>query len=273
MFCHLGLQKSNAQNITLRPPNKGGFEVQLNTRFYPGTYSAFSETDKVKRSFRVGLTETFFSGQLGLSKNLAFQAHLPVVSKARNQSAAETHAQNGYANTKLGLSYAVLKPGLLDQQRWWSVGATLVLPIRLERVNPYGLATGYPAYALEPQTHVDLIRQKWTLEGVARMGLRVADYSHYLSAFGKYTYQFQSLHLSLTLDYLRSLENGTYITPPPQAETLLFNDNQSYLRPGIEVQYTFNQFNGLRIGISKTVAGAQTPDFWVWGLGYWVKWH
>jgi hypothetical protein len=271
LFC---LLQAQAQTISVMPPQSGGFEVQLSSSNQLATTDQFRDGRIVTDGVQVIYHAHDFSGQLRMNKNWVLGAKIPVLHIASVMSSANGLQKRRWgSNTQIGVRYLLLKPGLLDQRRFLAITSQLVLPVRVPVRNPSGLATGFTAYALELGLLGGLERQKISMEGGFAYGHRVSNYRSYMGAFGKFSVTaLPNYTPSLTLNYQKAFETGTYITPMPQIESGLYPDDQSRLAVHLELRHPFSRFYGITGSVGRVLTGHHAPRGNWLGLGIWFKW-
>jgi hypothetical protein len=265
---------AQAQTISVIPPNTGGFEVQLSSASQLATYEQYDRGEIVVGSRQVRQHALDLNAQLRIKERWVLAAKVPALhSVSTLDSANGLNKRHRPSNTQFGARFLVLKPGLIDKRRFLSATAHLVLPVRIPVKNSAGLATGFPSYALELGLLTGVEKQKMSIEGGCAYGHRIADYRSYVSAFGKFSLTaFHPFIPALTLQYMRALETGTYITPMKQIESGLYPDDQAKLAAHLEVKYPFSRFYGLTGSIGKVLAGHHVPNGTWLGLGLWFAW-
>jgi hypothetical protein len=262
-----------AQSFSLLPPAKAGFEMQVSAQYQPDTRSVWVNGSTIDRPSEL----SYFGSQMDLkvrkSKRNIFAVTVPLVHNAERTTTNVTEKSPGrFSNIKLDWQFLLLEKGILAPKSFIYTSALLVVPSRTPVINPSGLAIAWPSYALELGLAGGRVGTRTHIEGRAAMGFRPAQYSHYLAAFGRFSLPFQSITPALTLDYHYSLSNGTYRTPPNQAENGLYTDQQRRLLMAIEMKYGVSRFWGVTGSLGKIVHGHQVPNgIWL-GLGVWLKW-
>jgi hypothetical protein len=262
-----------AQTLPLLPPGKGGFDVQLIGRSFVPVSDVFVDGNLVQTQQKVGMWSTALQGQLAFGKRWIFTASIPLVSGASIQFPNRKSTKTGYANLETGLRYALVKPGLIDKQRFLLVSTNLVLPTPLQRQHPDGLMNGYPSYSLESGLIGGFAHKKWEVEAQTAVGLRLAEHRNYVSAFGKFSYQLRTIKPSFSLEFRQSLRDGDYFITPQQMKNGLFVDDQSYLRIHTDLALSLSRFHGLTFSIGRTLTGHHINPHWVIGLGVYAKWE